>query len=638
MRLGEAYVNVRADLKPYYRDLQVGLRETTAAFEKQLNKQLGRKFGKEISTGAREELVEGAKKISKDIEKELGGSGGNDKVRRGMRRSTRKGLEEGFFDALSSGQKLFTFIASSLASALDDGISALPVEIKAALAAGLAAVAPVLIAQFGTILAAGIAVGTAGLGIALAAQLQPVQEAFADILTRVRNSAAGAAGPLVEPLIRGLEYFANFVEKSIAPRLESIFTVIGPGIEALVKGATVAIDQIFAGLQAGSGDIDGLLRELADAFIFLGVVIGDSFRILLSTGRDGRAVLRDLVAVIGATVLGISALAAVLADAYGYVRDIGLLLKGDIAGFYAAQAADQLEKVNNAAFVTENAYRSMTVATDAETKALDAQTKALKANQKALDDVVKSADDYITTQIDAEEARDALTEALKKNGRTLDLDTEKGRDNARKTQDFLNDIRDSLIARVEQGDLTAEAAEAQFNQEVAALEKVYGKTKTTKEEFHRLFDAMIAASKARLDPSPWVTAFTAIGKAARDAIARIRELSRVAAGVRGPASAPGSASSRGGGGGTPYADGGRITRPTYAMMGEGYQPELVLPETKPARAAQILAGSPLGNMLGGQTVVYAYFDGEPFQARIVQTTRNSNNRTARNIAQVPRSL
>lgn len=637
MRLGEAYVNVRADLKPYYRDLQVGLRETTAAFEKQLNKELGRRFGKEISQGAKESLTAGAKDISASFEKEVGRV--NVSNRQGLRRSTRRGIEEGFFDALRSGQKLFTFIASSLASALDDGISALPVQVKAAITAGLIAVTPILIAQFGAIVAAGIALGTAGLGIALASQLQPVQDAFAQTLSSLRNVSVAAAGPLIDPLISGMQFLVRFVERFVAPRLESIFTRIGPGIENLIRGIGIAVDQIFQGLQIGSGDIDGLLTELANSAVTLGIAIGEAFRILLSTGQDGRDVLRDLVFFLSATLIAVSAITAALVKAYGAVRDITMLLRGDIAGFLAAQAADALDEYNSKVFVTRDAYGDLVVATDAETKALEAQAKAAEENAKALDKIVDAANSFLDTLISVEKARDDLNEAIKENGRTLDIDGEKGRENAEKTQTFINRIRDSLIARVEQGEITAEQAEAQFNREIAALERTFGKTKQTKEEFQRLFGAMIAASKARLDASPWITAFNKIGEAAKAAIDRIRELSRVANSTSGRSVAPGSPSPSGGGGGQQFADGGRITKPTVAVMGEGFQPELVLPETKPQRAAEILANSTLAGLIGGApTTVIAIFDGEPFQARIVRTAQGVNNRAARNISQVPRSI
>lgn len=637
MRLGEAYVNVRADLKPYYRDLQVGLRETTAAFEKQLNKELGRRFGKEISQGAKESLTAGAKDISASFEKEVGKI--NVSNRQGLRRSTRRGIEEGFFDALSTSQKLFTFVASSLASALDDGISALPVEVKAALAAALLAISPVLIAQFGTIVAAGISIGVAGLGVALASQLQPVQEAFAQSLSSLRNVTVAAAGPLIDPLINGMRFLVQFVERSVAPRLESIFTRIGPSIEAIINGIGIAVDQIFRGLQIGSGDIAGLLTELADSAVIFGIAIGESFRLLLSTGRDGRIVLRDLVTFLSLTLISISAITAALVDAYGAVRDISFLLRGDIAGFLAAQAADELEKYNNAVFVTRGAYGDLVVATDAETKALQEQAKAAEENAKALDKIVDAANSFLDTLINVEKARDDLNEAIKENGRTLDLDSEKGRENAEKTQSFINGIRDALIARVQQGEITAEEAEVQFGREIAALEKIFGKTKASKEEFQRLFGAMIAASKARLDASPWITAFNKIGAAARAAIDRIKELARLSNNASGRSIAPGSPAPSGGGGGQQFADGGRITKPTMALMGEGFQPELVLPETKPQRAAEILANSTLAGLIGGTpTTVIAIFDGEPFQARIVRTAQGVNNRAARNISHVPRSI
>lgn len=634
MRLGEAYVNVRADLKPYARDLRAGLKATTDAFEKELNKGLGQRFGREISDGAREQLVEGAKKTASEVEGILGRSGNKTEsnIRDSTRRGTRRGLQDGFWDGLKTGQNIATLIASALASALDDGISALPVQVKAAIVAGLIAAAPIIIAQLSAVIAAATALGFAGLGIGLASQLIPVQDAFATMLSEVRNTLVEAAGPLIDPLINAMEFLQTVVEGSLAPTLQKLFEVIGPGLEDLLNGLTTGVNNFFGAFDTSGPELSALLSDMGAFAAELLGILGEVFATFVDGGLETRIALRDLLTLLELTVMGVAGLARLITEIYGMARLITSLIQGDLPAAANAVLQGQIAS-NDAIFRTGEGYGQLAAATDAETKALKAQQKALDDTKKAMDDLVKSADDLISKKIDAKQSWDDLTEAVKENGRNLDLDSEKGRDNATRVQDYLNDTKDELQGLVDAGKITAEEAEVQFARQAAAAEQLFGKTKEGKKAFRELFGEFIMLAQFRFDPSPWIIAFNKIGSAIQGAIERIKELRRLAA--QGNVSTDIKVA----GGTQQFSDGGRVTSPTDATLGEYYRPELVLPETKPQRAAQILAGSPLGNMLGGgQTIVYAWFDGEPFQARITKTARGVAKSNARTISNVPRSI
>lgn len=68
--------------------------------------------------------------------------------------------------------------------------------------------------------------------------------------------------------------------------------------------------------------------------------------------------------------------------------------------------------------------------------------------------------------------------------------------------------------------------------------------------------------------------------------------------------------------------------------------EAILPLDDPIRARQIASDPMVQNVIGnhGETNVYAYFDGEPFQARIVRTTRGELASTSRQLTQKPRTV
>lgn len=634
MRLGEAYVNVRADLKPYSRDLRAGLKATTDAFEKELNKGLGQRFGRQISDGAREQLVEGARRTADEVRDILGRSGGQneERTRQSTRRGARRGLEQGFWDGLRTGQNVATLIASSLASALDDGISALPVEVKAAIVAGLIAAAPVIIAQISGAIAAATAVGFAGLGIGLASQLTPVRDAFALTLSEVRNTLVEAAGPLIEPITDAMEYLQQVVEGSLGPALHNLFETIGPGLEDLLNGLTNGVAAFFAAFRDEGPELNALLADVGALMTELLGVAGEVFALFVDGGVETRIALRDLVTLIELTVLGVAGLARLLTEIYGKARLIVALIQGDLPAAAAAVIEGQAAE-RDSVFRLGNEYGGLAAATDDETKALKEQQKALEDTAKAMDDLIKQADDLISKKIDSKESWADLTETIKDNGASLDLNKEKGRENARNVQDYLNDVRDELQGLVDSGKITADEAETQFARQAAAAEKLFGKTKEGKQAFQDLFGEFIMLAQFRFDPSPWIVSFNKIGSAIKGAIDRIKELQAVAAnaGVSGNIKVSG---------GTQIFDnGGRVTEPTPAILAKNYQSEIVLPETKPNRAAEILSTSPLGALLGSDnTIVYAWFDGEPFQARITKTARGVAKQNARTLASVPRSI
>lgn len=636
MKLGEAYVNIRANLKPYHRDLQAGLRATTAAFEKQLNKDLGRRFGKQISTGARESLVEGAKETARDVEKALGsaGSSGGKGIRQALRRSTRRGMEDGLLDALSSGQKFATFIGSALASALDDGISALPVEMKAAISAGLILVAPVVVSQLGAAISGAVAVGIAGLGVGLATQLAPVQEAWTMFVSQARNSLAAAAGPFIDPILRGLATAATVIDSLLAPKLENLFASIAPGFEYLLNTVTRIVSGLFARLEAEAPEINGFLIAAADAAELLADAIGDALVALLDTGVDGQRALRELGALVAFLVRATVGWVIILTKLLGIARDVYNLVSGNAAQIGLDAAVQSGMEQEGLITRLTGGYNGLVVATDAETKALQEQAKAAEDANKALEKMIKDSEDLIDAQINKEEAWDKLTEAIKENGNSLKISDEEGRENAENAKRYLGEVADALKGRVEAGEITADEAEVQLQREITKLEKLFGTTKEGRARFEELFGTWTRLLGLRFDPSPWIVGFNAIGSAIKGALDRLKELQKQAKkGLSGDIKVSGGTQIAG------FAEGGRITEPSMIMAGEGYRPELVLPETDPRRAAQLLSNSSLGAMLGGgPTVVYAVFDGEPFQARIVRTAQSVNRTSARTLSMVPRRI
>lgn len=629
-------MTIRADLRPYKRDLDVGLRATVDAFEKQLNKDLGRRFGKKISEGARESLVAGAKETARAVESELGGlggGGGGNRLRSGLRKNAKLGLLEGFSDALGSGAKLFTFVASALASALDDGISALPVQVKAALVAGVLAASPAILAGLTALINSAVAVGVGGIGIALASQLTPVEEAFKLIVERARVSLAAAAGPLIEPLLRAMSTFIALVEQRIAPRLQALFAEIAPGFENFLNEVSATVSTLFTALFTRGTQLSRIFDALGDAVFILGVALGEALKLILDSGTDGENALRDLATATGVLIVAFAGLLRLATEIYGRLRDISLLLSGDLQGFVMSQVARETEHAGNAAAGASDDFRGLVSATDEQTRAAEENARANEAARRALEKLTDEAFDSINAEINLAESWDRVTESIKENGRTLKLNTDEGRENARAAEDYIASLREAYKRRVADGELTSEQAEAQIQKEIDKLGDLFGQTGKNRQEFDKLFASVEKLILLELDPTGWTGFFNKIGTAIKTTIGLLNTLEEKQKNQdEGPGGRGGGGSSRG------FAAGGRVTAPETINVGENFRPELIIPETRPARAARILADSSLAGMLGGTTNVAVYIGNEQLAARQYEVAEGVNRQAARTLAQTPRMV
>jgi hypothetical protein len=85
--------------------------------------------------------------------------------------------------------------------------------------------------------------------------------------------------------------------------------------------------------------------------------------------------------------------------------------------------------------------------------------------------------------------------------------------------------------------------------------------------------------------------------------------------------------------GRPFAEGGVISRPTFALMGEGYRPEAVIPLTNPQRAQEIADQTGLSSMIsnGGDTFIF-YLGEEQVYARMVRVANGVMDSAGRSLA------
>lgn len=591
--LGEAFIAVRADMSPFRRELKDGAQAAADQFEKDL--------GDAVEKGLKDGAERGGEEAGRTAGKKAG---------------------EGIGNELGDKKKQpWISIIGALGSALDDGISALPTELKAAIVIGILAAAPFVTAALAGAISAAAVAGSAALGVALATQFQSIQTRWATFSTNIRRTLVGSAVAFEGVLLNTFDVVEKFI-KDLAPTLGNIFTKAAPLMEVILGGLLDGVGFFLDSLNAGLGNGMTFADALADALAAVGDMAGEALEILMSTGEDGADAFRDMVYVLGGMVLVLVETIALTAELYGYIRQVAqetpdwalllmpalLLLKG------FANEIDNVADKNTAYAHTNlnvlNVTRGIIVATKDE-------EKAIKELNKALDDMQNTMFRSIDLTIDFERALDQLGESVKENGKDLRFETEEGRRNLEALGKAIKIAQERSEERAASGKYTAQQLIDLYNQEI---QKIYANAAAlglNRQRIDEVYGAVIALYNAPTPDTQWARDLAMYARAAQAAL----EMANRAAW---------SLPNRIGGNQPAFADGGIVYGPTNALIGEAGT-EVVIPLTKPARAAQLMQQSGLDRMLGGDTAVnvQVFVGNEELDARTVRIVQESNSRQAR---------
>lgn len=597
--LGEAYVVVRADLRQFGRDLRTQLRNTINQFEKEVKQGLGEKFVSESK-------------------------------RQGERAGD--GVAEGLRNRLGNRRNSpWTSIGAALASGLDDGISALPAEVKAAIVGGLVLAAPFISAGLGAAITAGLGVGVVGLGVALGTQFEEVKTRYADFATNIREDLVRAADAFGPALLQAMDLVEQRVDQQ-QPLLNRLFDQAAPSLQGLVQGALDAVQAILESLDANFTDIQGFIGDLALGIEDLGEAAAFMIEELARTGPQGRQALRDLIDLL---VLGVELFAnwvESLTLVYSLMRDLTtgignvsstVLLLNDAL----TDEGDEIRIVGTRADDTNYAMNLLVDTTKRQEKAAKEAQKAAEDYARALDKSRDAAFGIIDARIEFEEALDAITDKLKGGKDALNFETETGRDNLRLLEDAFRAAQDQAEKRFEKGELNADQARKYYEEEIDLIYRRAAAEGVSADQIKRVFDETIKLVKL---PPPDPEFFDKLVKSAKalaketnravSAALKLRDLAERGAYIPRGAGSAADAYLPG------YADGGLITHDSIIRAGEGNKPEVMIPLTKPQRAAQLVAQSGLGRMLGamGATLVQVFVGDEPLEQKMYRVVQGSN--------------
>lgn len=608
--LGEAFVNVRADLKPFARDVERGVRDILRAVERRLT--ADGEFGRAIGESVRKQTSDG---ISEGLE---------DGFDRGARRGTRK--------ALTGFQKFF----ASLGDFADDGLSALPSEVKAALVLGVvgaaAAIAPLLAGTISAAITAGAGIAITGIGIALAARFRVVQDQFVAVGRNLIDELTRSSRFFIRPLIEAGsdidEVFAG-----LGDRIDRIFSQAALSVKPLTAALTGFITQLLPGIQVAVEKARPLIETLAKALPQLGADIGEAFAILADGSAEASVALSDIIDAIGTLIIFTASLVRALSDLYFWLRVTANIMSGDTE----AAAVMLAGRMNDA----RTASGQLTDAQGPLDMALGRTAAEAEAARLAISGLVTEQLRGVNATIDYEAAIDNLQKSIKEGNKDFRETTENGRQNLQFVQQAIiaaGQRRDAEIAIALQNGQTTDTIEANYRRQIDAIEGAIGKNRAQGAALKEMFDI------ARSGPDKVSIEVTTPGLAAAT-----QNWKNFAAAVRaGIRSMIAGAQSVGVGTGMQtavqkYANGGIVSQPTLGVVGEAGYKEAVIPDpaVMPDRAMELSNKFGLTSMIAdalgaGKTIVNVFIGQQRLEEIADYRIGLNNTYQAQSLAYGPR--
>ena len=457
MALGRAFIEVHADTRPFAREL-------------------GRELDRILKTVERTTVRTAASKMGETIATETG---------KGVERNGKKigqGIKSSVDNAVTPG--LFTKLGTGLIDSLDDGISGLPVEIKAILGKALIILAPVAFALGSGLagaLVTGLLGGLGGVVIAVVgSQFEEVRDAASSLLVTLRALFLTGAAQFIQPILDAIALVRDSL-LGLMPDIQLLFRDIVQLAVPLAQIFTGLISGVLPNLRAAFQAILPSIEVLADAAPGIGESIGNLFA-SIAEHEDLPLIINDIT---NSLVFFIDVLTLVLEiglDFYGLLLDLG-----DATGFFS----NEIHKLTPFTGQAASAANQLATGLRGTIVPLEEQEKQLKENNRAFKEYLDYQFDIIGGKIEFEQGIDDLTEALKRNGDTLKLTSQAGRDNANVLLGLARNIIDTRNQTILMtGDVAG--ATATFEAQRAKIYAVGRQFKLTDKEINDLIGSLLA--------------------------------------------------------------------------------------------------------------------------------------------------
>ncbi len=430
----------------------------------------------------------------------------NDKSSEGLRK-----FEENVRKSGKKVEKDYDRLGKGLGESILGGIGAVSPKLAASLAnsfgdaarlgaplllAGVAAAAPLI----GGLIGAAVTGGAAGAGIVggvlVAAKDARVQAAGKALGANLLAGLQDRAGSFVAPVLKSIDLIQAQFTKS-GDKIRGFFENTARFVEPLTVSVGKLGDSLISGLEKASGRAGPVMREINAGIEGTGRAI-ESFLDNVSASQEGNAAaLRDTFDAINGTIIAAGGLVRALSEVYGVLSQLGLTsgLVQQLAHAFD-DTEDAARRGGGGSFAAGNA---MQIAGDqAEAAAKDTQLfeRALRENAQAAEQAARAQSSLFddTTRVGA--AMDDAAAAARRNGKTLDANTAKGRAN-RSALSALASAQNTYRNNLETSGASAAKVNGVMSQQRAALIRVAGQMGVTGRKAQQLADQLLGIPAKR---------------------------------------------------------------------------------------------------------------------------------------------
>jgi hypothetical protein len=344
---------------------------------------------------------------------------------------------------------------------------------------------------------------------------------------------------------------------------------------------------------------------------------------------SGEQAFRDFIQLTANFIVNLAKVLALFTEIYAIARDLFIFLNP--LGAAIGGVTDFTDRAYESTTRLGTRTRELGDTTSRTIKLTDEETKSLIALDKALKDAADATFGLVESQIDFERSLDNIQESLQENGKTLDITKEKGRENAESFIAGIKAAEEATRQQVANGQIASQEAAGYYDDQIQKVRDLALQAGITNAQFDTMFGNIIDVAQLRLDAEAMglVATKEQLAGSGREAAELLELLRRIKA-FRLP--------SQGTRGFSEFAEGGIVSAPTHALIGEA-GPEAVIPLTRPARAAELMRMSGLDKMLQPATPTVNVFVGnEQLDARTYRIVTENNNALSSSLAFGARGL
>lgn len=350
----------------------------------------------------------------------------------------------------------------------------IPPEILAAVGAMLAATAPAIGSMIGGTLLTVLGGGALAVAIVSSVKDQKVRDAFGEFGSFLKEEFTKYGDAFDVPLIKAAERFQDRFA-SMSPKIRGVLAEMTVAIGPLVDGLIGFVEKAGPGIAEGLRGSLPVLKAIADELPALGKSVGDFFEDVGHGSAGAADGMIALLQILEATGFVLGGQILYWEKLFELIGDGGPVLAGLLGplGQLTGQADSVIMPIQDIGY-----------SADDTADAMERMTRATLAATEGFNNSYGAAIAY-------EEAIDGLSESVKENGRSMDIGSEKGRNNARALLEVFEAARRTYDANIASG-MSAEEAGRKYQAQIEAARRTAIAAGMAADEVNRLAAAQRA--------------------------------------------------------------------------------------------------------------------------------------------------